>query len=68
MPSCSFLLKPSSIALPMFYLQHYQRDADGLYCRLMYPVEKTGSIEYTISVPDFKDSKFHVIIAYHQYK
>ena len=53
----------------MFYLQHYQKDADGLCCRLKHPVvKKSGNIEHTVSLQDFKESKFHVMIAYHQQK
>ena len=47
------------------YLQHYQRDADGLCCRLKYPVENTsGSIEYRVSMQDFKESKFCGLVNY----
>ena len=42
----------------MPYVQHYQKDADGLCCRLKHSVEKkSGNIEYTVSLQDFKESK-----------
>ena len=47
------------------YLQHYQRDADAICCQLKHAVRKmSGNIEYTVSVTDFKESKFHAVIAY----
>ena len=55
-------LKPNRDSVRMYFIsylqQHYQKDADGLCCRLKYSVEKKeGNIEYTVSLQDFEDRK-----------
>ncbi len=39
--------------------QHYQRDADGLSCRLKYSIDKTKDVEFVVSMSDFEDSTSH---------
>ena len=36
--------------------QHYQKDADGLCCRLKHSIDKAKDVEYVVSMSDFKDS------------
>ena len=62
----SFPLNPPTTIHPTYlYLQHYQKDSDGLICRLKHSVKKTsGNIEYTVSLQDFTESKFHAVTAY----
>ena len=38
--------------------QHYQKDADGLCCRLKHSIDKAKDVEYVVSMSDFKDSTF----------
>ena len=37
-------------------MQHYQKDADGLCCRLKHSIDKTKDVEFVVSMSDFKDS------------
>ena len=38
----------------IFAVQHYQKEADGLCCKLRYSVEKTGSHEFVVNIEEFK--------------
>ena len=42
------------VSRDIFALQHYQKEADGLCCRLRYSVEKTGSHEFVVDIEEFK--------------
>lgn len=33
--------------------QHYQKDADGLCCRLKYSIDKTGDLSVVVNREDF---------------
>ena len=49
-------------------VEHYEKDADGLCCRLKHSIDKTsGNIEYAISVLDFVDSKYKNKIIVHSF-
>ena len=39
--------------------QHYQKDADGLCCRLKHSIDKAKDVEYVVSMSDFKDSTLY---------
>lgn len=36
-------------------VEHYQKDADGLCCRLKHSIDKAKDVEYVVSMSDFKD-------------
>ena len=40
----------------IYCVQHYQKDADGLCCRLKHSIDKTKDVEFVVSMSDFKDS------------
>ena len=42
-------------------VQHYQKDPDGLCCRLKYICEKEGSHDIVVSLEDFKSSESFVV-------
>ena len=44
--------------LLFFLSQHYQKEADGLCCRLRYYVEKTGSHDFVVDIEEFKRRQF----------
>ena len=40
--------------------QHYQKDADGLCCRLRFSVDKTGDIEQVANMDDFISQGWYI--------
>lgn len=36
------------------WLQHYQKDADGLCCRLKYSIDKKDDVSVVVNMEDFK--------------
>ena len=36
-------------------IQHYEKDADGLCTRLVKPVEKQGSLDYSVDQKTFEE-------------
>ncbi len=38
----------------LFPSQHYQKDADGLCCRLKYSIDKKDDVSVVVNMEDFK--------------
>ena len=46
----------------LYIVQHYQKDPDGLCCRLKYICEKEGSHDIVVSLEDFKSSESFIVL------
>lgn len=41
-------------------VEHYQKDADGLCCRLKYQIEKKDNMEFIVDINDFKEKGWSI--------
>ena len=48
------IISSGSVLLIFFISQHYQKEADGLCCRLRFSVEKTGSHDFVVDTEEFR--------------